>query len=108
MGGAIQVYPDAAKQARVDGTVVLEATVSPEGKVTHVKVLRGDPLLDQAAVDAVQQWATTLLPVHPHAGTGTERRLSRFRVGRAKNWHEGAMGARRCVVCWSGSSSRLA
>ncbi|MGE5125921.1 MAG: energy transducer TonB, partial [Betaproteobacteria bacterium] len=46
-------YPDIAKQARVQGVVILECTISPQGKVTDVKVLRGIPLLDQAAVDAV-------------------------------------------------------
>jgi protein TonB len=53
------VYPDIAKQARVQGVVILECTISPQGKVTDVKVLRGIPLLDQAAVDAVKQWVYT-------------------------------------------------
>jgi len=52
-------YPDIAKQARVQGVVILECTISPQGKVTEVKVLRGIPLLDQAAVDAVKQWVYT-------------------------------------------------
>jgi protein TonB len=49
-------YPDIAKQARVQGVVILECTISPQGKVTDVKVLRGIPLLDAAAVEAVKQW----------------------------------------------------
>jgi len=53
------VYPDIAKQARVQGVVILECTISPQGKVTNVKVLRGIPLLDQAAIDAVRQWVYT-------------------------------------------------
>jgi protein TonB len=53
------VYPDIAKQARVQGVVILECTISPQGKVTDVKVLRGIPLLDQAATDAVKQWVYT-------------------------------------------------
>ncbi len=52
-------YPDIAKQARVQGIVILECTISPQGKVTDVKVLRGIPLLDQAAIDAVKQWTYT-------------------------------------------------
>ena len=36
-------YPDIAKQARVQGVVILECTISPQGKVTDVKVLRGHP-----------------------------------------------------------------
>ncbi len=52
-------YPDIAKQARVQGVVILECTISPQGKVQDVKVLRGIPLLDQAAIDAVKQWVYT-------------------------------------------------
>jgi protein TonB len=52
-------YPDIAKQARVQGVVILECTISPQGKVTDVKVLRGIPLLDQSAVEAVKQWVYT-------------------------------------------------
>jgi protein TonB len=50
------VYPDIAKQARVQGIVILECTISPQGRVTDVKILRGIPLLDAAAVEAVKQW----------------------------------------------------
>ena len=41
------------------GVVILECTISPQGKVSDVKVLRGIPLLDQAAIDAVKQWVYT-------------------------------------------------
>ena len=53
------VYPDIAKQARVQGVVILECTISPQGKVTDVKVLRGIPLLDASAIEAVKQWVYT-------------------------------------------------
>jgi protein TonB len=53
------VYPDIAKQARVQGVVILECTISPQGKVTNVKVLRGIPLLNDAAIEAVKQWVYT-------------------------------------------------
>ena len=53
------LYPDIARQARVQGVVILECTISPQGKVTNVSVLRGIPLLDQAAQDAVKQWVYT-------------------------------------------------
>jgi TonB family protein len=53
------VYPEEAKRARVQGVVILECTISPEGTVADVRVLRGIPLLDQAAVDAVKQWVYT-------------------------------------------------
>jgi protein TonB len=50
------VYPEIARQARVAGTVILEATTDISGRVATVKVLRSIPLLDQAAIDAVRQW----------------------------------------------------
>lgn len=53
------VYPDIAKQARVQGIVILECTISPQGRVTDVKPLRSIPLLEQAAIDAVKQWQYT-------------------------------------------------
>ena len=52
-------YPKLAEAARVQGTVILECTISPRGTVTAVKVLRGIPLLDDAAIDAVRQWVYT-------------------------------------------------
>ena len=52
-------YPDIAKQARVQGVVILECTISPQGRVTDVNVLRGIPLLDEAAKEAVRQWVYT-------------------------------------------------
>lgn len=49
-------YPEIARQARVQGTVILEATTDVHGRVVNVKVLRSVPLLDEAAVEAVRQW----------------------------------------------------
>ena len=53
------VYPLVAQSARVQGIVILEAVIGPTGKVTEVKVLRSVPLLDEAAITAVQQWEYT-------------------------------------------------
>jgi periplasmic protein TonB len=50
------VYPDVAIQARLKAMVILEARVGEDGRVKGVKVLRGQLLFDQAAVDAVKQW----------------------------------------------------
>jgi protein TonB len=52
-------YPKLAADARVQGTVILECVISPRGSVTDVKVLRGAPLLNEAAVEAVRQWVYT-------------------------------------------------
>jgi protein TonB len=49
-------YPMLAQQARVQGFVVLEARVGPDGAVQSVRVLRSIPLLDEAAIAAVRQW----------------------------------------------------
>jgi len=53
------VYPDVALKARVQGVVICEVLVGPDGRVKDVHVLRSIPLLDQAAVDAVRQWEFT-------------------------------------------------
>lgn len=50
------LYPDIARQARVQGIVILEAIIDPQGNVTNVRVLRSIPLLDQSAVEAVRRW----------------------------------------------------
>jgi protein TonB len=50
------IYPQIAQSARVQGIVVIEATIDPSGKVTEARVLRSIPLLDQAALDAVRKW----------------------------------------------------
>jgi len=50
------VYPPLASQARVSGTVIIEAQVDVHGRVKTVTVLRGSPLLDEAALVAVRQW----------------------------------------------------
>jgi TonB family protein len=66
VGGAIRnptktknvlpVYPAVAKSARIGGTVLVEATIGPDGKVTDARIVKSVPLLDQAALDAVKQW----------------------------------------------------
>jgi protein TonB len=50
------IYPSFAKQAHREGTVELRATISSDGIVRDVQVLIGDPILAQAARDAVAQW----------------------------------------------------
>ncbi len=49
-------YPDLAREAGIDGTVLVQALVDKNGKVRDVKVQKSIPMLDQAAVDAVKQW----------------------------------------------------
>lgn len=50
------IYPAFALAARVQGTVIIEATISADGRVVDARILRSVPMLDQAALDAVRQW----------------------------------------------------
>jgi periplasmic protein TonB len=50
------VYPELAKQARVSALIILEATVDDAGRVREVTILRGSPIFDEAAVEAVKHW----------------------------------------------------
>jgi protein TonB len=52
----IPVYPPIAVAARVEGTVVLEASISKTGTIENLSVASGPPLLQQAALDAVRSW----------------------------------------------------
>jgi protein TonB len=49
-------YPTIARQMGVFGVVLMNVTISPEGRVTAVRVISGAPQLRQAAISAVQQW----------------------------------------------------
>ena len=53
------VYPRAAIESRVQGIVILECTISPQGKVVGIKTLRSAPTLDEAAIAAVKRWEYT-------------------------------------------------
>ena len=52
----LPVYPELAKRAGVEGIVIIECTIDPRGRIAGARVLRGNPLLDASALDAVQQW----------------------------------------------------
>jgi len=49
-------YPKEARKKRIEGAVVVNATISKDGDVTDVQVVSGHPLLTQAATDAVRRW----------------------------------------------------
>jgi protein TonB len=55
----VPVYPALARAARVQGVVILEATIDVGGHVVSARVLRSVPLLDGSALDAVRQWKFT-------------------------------------------------
>ena len=50
------VYPDLAKRARIQGQVLLQVKVKTDGRVEVEKVLDGEPILAEAAKEAVQRW----------------------------------------------------
>ena len=50
------VYPPLAQQAGVQGVVIIEAVIDTNGNVYSGRVLRGQPLLDEAALQAVSGW----------------------------------------------------
>lgn len=52
----VPVYPPVARQARVQGEVVLDANIASNGTVESLKAISGHPLLIPAAIDAVKQW----------------------------------------------------
>ena len=53
------VYPELAARGKVEGVVLLEVSIRPDGRVDDVRVLRSIPLLDAAAVQAARQWIFT-------------------------------------------------
>jgi periplasmic protein TonB len=59
ISGLAPEYPLIARNAHVQGVVMLEAVINERGEVGRIKVLKSAPLLDQAAITAVQQWRYT-------------------------------------------------
>ena len=49
-------YPQLAKQARIQGSVVLQAEISKEGTIQNLQLISGHPMLAPAAIEAVKQW----------------------------------------------------
>ncbi len=49
-------YPELARRSGVEGVVIIEAVIAADGAVRDARVLRSQPLLDHAALDAVKQW----------------------------------------------------
>jgi periplasmic protein TonB len=53
-------YPQIARAARMEGTVVVDAIIRKDGSVSDVKVLKSSsPMFEQACIDAVRQWRFT-------------------------------------------------
>jgi len=50
------VYPPLARQARLQGSVILQVVINKSGDVENVQLFSGHPMLAAAAIDAVKQW----------------------------------------------------
>ena len=85
-------YPEQARQQQIQGAVVLETRINPDGIVGDLKVVSGHPLLADAAMAAVKQWrfqpaeidgtpvATKVaLPVRIVDGTASDHRYAASR-----------------------------
>src|SRR5262249_11938197 len=49
-------YPDAARQAKIQGTVVVQALVGEDGRVKDIRIVTSIPDLDQGATECVRKW----------------------------------------------------
>jgi protein TonB len=49
-------YPPLARQARIQGTVLLQAEISKDGTIENLHLISGHPMLAPAAIEAVKQW----------------------------------------------------
>ncbi len=49
-------YPPLAQQARIQGTVVLQALIGKDGTIQNLHVVSGHPMLTNAALEAVKEW----------------------------------------------------
>ncbi len=52
----LPIYPEGARQARIQGTVLLRAVIGKDGRIAGLEVISGPKPLIQAAIGAVQQW----------------------------------------------------
>ncbi len=50
------IYPPLAKQTHREGRVELRAIIGTDGRIRSLQIVAGDPLFEQSAVEAVQQW----------------------------------------------------
>jgi protein TonB len=78
-------YPELAKKAALQGAVVLDAIISPEGKVRDIQVVSGTPMLADAAVNAVSRWQYQPFEVDGRAVAMATRVTVLFRLAGNRN-----------------------
>lgn len=50
------IYPPAARNAGIQGDVILQATIDTKGNIASLKAVQGDPILVKASIEAVRHW----------------------------------------------------
>jgi protein TonB len=60
------VYPALARKLNLHGLVKLEVVIATDGSVKSAEVTGGNPVLAQAAVDAVRKWRYEVTPEQTH------------------------------------------
>jgi protein TonB len=50
------IYPPLAKQAKIQGDVLIDAVIDVNGQVVEMQVLNGHPMLINAALEALRRW----------------------------------------------------
>jgi len=75
------VYPRLAQRLQIQGEVVIEGVIGLAGRLEQVRVLRGQPLLSTAAVEAVDQWRYRPAILNGMAMPATLRVTARFTLG---------------------------
>jgi TonB family protein len=63
---AAPVYPDLARKLSLRGVVKLIVVIAPDGKVKSAEVVGGNPVLTQAAIEAVLKWRYEAAPQQTH------------------------------------------
>ena len=66
------VYPDLARKLDLRGVVKSVVLIAPDGKVTSTEVMGGNPVLTQAAVDAVRQWRYEAATQQTHGSSNSD------------------------------------
>src|SRR5256885_1014978 len=59
-------YPPLARQARIQGQVMLQAEISKDGTIQNLRLISGHPMLAPSAIEAVNQWRDK--PYYPYSG----------------------------------------
>jgi TonB family protein len=73
-------YPEKARQMQLQGPVVLDVRINQDGGVQEMNLVSGQPLLAQAAKDAVKQWRFKPRTVNGRAATMQTRITLNFRL----------------------------